>query len=238
MHLFHCTDLVPDLVQLPEEEAHHATHVLRLGVGDRIGLLNGKGVRAEAELVEVSRKGCMAQVIKRVEHPRERTALIHIAIAPTKKMDRIEWFVEKAVEIGVDRITLLRTARSERVQVRMDRLERVAVTAMKQSQRTWLPTLDPITSLEDVLKASTFIQRYFGWCEGEHRSFMEVYDPARDGLILIGPEGDFTPAEADRMNARLVQPITIGSARLRTETAALAACTWMSLAQQSKAIGS
>jgi 16S rRNA (uracil1498-N3)-methyltransferase len=232
MHLFHCPDLSSALAELPEEEAHHAVHVLRLATGDRIGLLDGRGTHATAELIEVTKRRVMAQVIERKQHPAERTARIHLAVAPTKQMDRYEWFVEKAVEIGVDRITPLITARTERGKLRTDRLERVAIAAMKQSQRTWLPTIDALTLFSELLKEALPAQRLFGWCEGEHAPLMQAYSSTSDALVLIGPEGDFTPEEAERLRTGGFNAVSLGSARLRTETAALAACTWISLAQQ------
>ncbi len=232
MHLFHCPDLDTDLVQLPEEEAHHATSVLRLDQGVRVGLLNGRGVRVEAELEHVGRREVTARVLERIEEPLERKHRIHLAVAPTKQMERYEWFVEKAVEIGVDRITPLLTARTERAKLRIDRLYRVAISAMKQSQRAWLPTIDELTTLADLLKRELPAQRYFGWCEGEHASLMQGYTDSTDVLVLVGPEGDFTNSEADLLRDHQFTAVSLGNARLRTETAALAACTWMSLAQQ------
>jgi 16S rRNA (uracil1498-N3)-methyltransferase len=232
MHQFHCPELDDDVVELPEEEAHHAGSVLRLKVGDRIALLNGRGLRVEAMLIEVGRSRVVSQVISRVSMPLERAHRIHLAVAPTKQMDRFEWFVEKAVEIGVDRITPLVTSRTERARLRIDRLDRVAISAMKQSQRTWLPVIDELTELKDLLTEELPAQRFFGWCEGEHAPLMERYSPRADALVFIGPEGDFTPAEAELLRKQHVLAIALGSARLRTETAALAACTWMSLAQQ------
>lgn len=232
MHLFHCPDLDTDLVQLPEEEAHHATSVLRLDQGVRVGLLNGRGVRVEAELEHVGRREVTARVLERIEEPLERKHRIHLAVAPTKQMERYEWFVEKAVEIGVDRITPLLTARTERAKLRIDRLYRVAISAMKQSQRAWLPTIDELTTLADLLKRELPAQRYFGWCEGEHASLMQGYTDSTDVLVLVGPEGDFTNTEADLLRDHQFTAVSLGNARLRTETAALAACTWMSLAQQ------
>jgi len=232
MHLFHCTDLAPDLIELPREEAHHAIAVLRLTTGQHIGLLDGKGTRAEAELIEVTKRACIARILSRTSHPPERAARIHLAVAPTKQMDRYEWFVEKAVEIGVDRITPLITERTERGKLRIDRLERVAIAAMKQSQRTWLPRIDQLTSLQAVIAEPSAAQRYFGWCEGTPPALMELYSPASDALMIIGPEGDFTPAEALLLNEYRFSAVSLGHARLRTETAALTACMWMSLAQQ------
>ena len=232
MHLFYCTSLEGDLIELPEEEAHHATSVLRLKSGDRIGLLDGKGTRLEAELEEVSKRRCTARVLDRMVLQPERAARIHLAVAPTKQMERFEWFVEKAVEVGIDRITPLLTARTERNKLRLDRLERLAIAAMKQSQRTWLPTIDEMTPLDALIAQQLPLQRFFGWCEGRHEALMNAYTPANEVLVVIGPEGDLTPQEADELRSASFAAVSIGIARLRTETAALTACTWMSLAQQ------
>jgi len=232
MNLFYTPTLDSELVELPTEEAHHAAHVLRMQVRDRIGLLDGQGTRAEAELVEVSKKRVVARISARVHTVAERTARIHIAVAPTKQSERIEWFVEKAVELGVDRITPLITARSERTRLRTDRLQRVAIAAMKQSQRAWLPSIDEPTTLGDLLQHELPAQRFFGWCEGDHVSLMQTYSPSSDALVLIGPEGDLSAEEAEQLRTEGFTAVSIGSARLRTETAALAVCAWMSLAQQ------
>lgn len=232
MNLFFIPALEGELVELPAEEAHHAAHVLRMQVGDHIGLLDGRGTRATAALAVVDKRGVTARIIGRRMEAVERTARIHLAVAPTKQQDRIEWLVEKAVEVGVDRITPLLTTRTERTRLRTDRLQRVAIAAMKQSQRAWLPQVDQPVTLGDLLNQPLPAQRYFGWCEGEHASLMQVYSPNSDALVVIGPEGDFTPEEAERLRAAACTAVSIGKARLRTETAALAACTWMSLAQQ------
>lgn len=230
MHLFHCIDLTGDLVDLSEEEAHHAVHVLRLSPGSRVGLLDGRGTRAEAELTTVSKRGCTARILRRATDPPERAARIHLAVAPTKQMERFEWFLEKATEIGVDRITPIMTRRTERTKLRMDRLHKVLVGAMKQSQRAWLPELDeplPLADLKDLPE-----QRFFGWCEGERTPLTSAFDPGRDAVMLIGPEGDLTPEEAQALLAQGFQAVSLGRARLRTETAAIVACTWMNFAQR------
>ncbi|MBL7964194.1 MAG: 16S rRNA (uracil(1498)-N(3))-methyltransferase [Flavobacteriales bacterium] len=231
MHLFHIPDLAPPHLDLPEEEARHATGVLRLRVGDRVGLLDGRGTRAEAVIVEAGRGTCRVDILERHQHPPERRAAIHLAVAPTKQMDRFEWFLEKATEIGVDRITPLLTERTERSHLRHDRLLKVLVAAMKQSQRAWLPVLAHPTPLNEMV-ASTAGKRYFGWCTGERASFTQAYHPDSATLMLIGPEGDFTPAEAQSLIAADVAPVSLGHARLRTETAAVVACTWMNMAQE------
>lgn len=249
MHLFHCPDLAPALIELPEEEAHHAVNVLRLSVGNTIGLLDGKGTFAEAEVVEATRKKCSARILRKETEVPERRARIQLAVAPTKQMDRFEWFLEKATEIGVDRIIPVITHRTERDKLRHDRMEKVLVGAMKQSQRKWLPQLDELTKLKELLSpqgplsvadpswrdpAATAVgpQKLFGWCEGDHVDLTSAYDPTRDALMLIGPEGDFTPEEAEWLIANCFQAVSLGKARLRTETAAIAACTWMNFAQR------
>ncbi len=232
MHRFLVDDLSLDDLHLPGEEAHHAVHVLRLQPGARVILVDGRGTTATANVVEAGKKGCSAQVIERIMHGPERSTRIHLAVAPTKQNDRFEWFLEKAVEIGVDRITPLMTDRTERARLRTDRLLRVAVSAMKQSQRAWLPRIDEPMDLSALLKEELSAQRFFGWCEGEHQSLMTRYAPTLDTIMLIGPEGDFTPAEAMQLREQGFGAVSLGAARLRTETAALAACTWMSFAQQ------
>lgn len=230
MHLFYGPDLRNNVVDLPEEEAHHAQHVLRLSAGSIIGLLDGRGGFAEAEIVEATKRSCAVQVLRREQALPERKASIHLAVAPTKQMERFEWFLEKATEIGVDRITPVLTSRTERTKLRHDRLERVLIGAMKQSQRRWLPTLDAPTPLSE-LDRSAAAQRLFGWCEGERNELVTVYDPRLSTQLLIGPEGDFTPAEADMLIASGYVAVSLGQARLRTETAAVAACAWMNFAQ-------
>lgn len=231
MHLFHCPDLGPALVELPEEEAHHAVNVLRLSVGGTIGLLDGKGTFAEAEVMEITKKKCTARILRKETDAPERRARIHLAVAPTKQMDRFEWFLEKATEIGVDHITPVLTHRTERDKLRHDRMEKVLVGAMKQSQRKWLPQLDELTKLKD-LGTDGILQKFFGWCEGDHVDLTSIYDPTKDALMLIGPEGDFTPEEAEWLIANGFQAVSLGKARLRTETAGIAACTWMNFAQR------
>ncbi|HEX2616052.1 MAG TPA: RsmE family RNA methyltransferase [Flavobacteriales bacterium] len=228
MHLFYCPALADGVMELPEEEAHHAVHVLRVRAGDRVGLLDGRGARAEAEVLDASKRGCSVQVAHLARSAKDPAEGLHIAVAPTKQMERFEWFLEKATEIGIGRITPVLTTRTERAKLRHDRMERVLVSAIKQSQRVWLPQLDALTSLSELATAST-PQRFFGWCEGTHEAFTQAYRPGPAALMLIGPEGDFTPEEADLLRGKGFTAVSLGEARLRTETAALAACTWMSL---------
>jgi 16S rRNA (uracil1498-N3)-methyltransferase len=227
MHTFFAPDLMGGNVELPEEEAAHALRVLRLKEGERIlagerERRQGRGSVPHHRQARRQRGGALAR-----EVPRERAQAIHLAVAPTKQIERFEWMLEKCTEIGVDRITPMITARSERTRLRRDRLEKILIAAMKQSKRAWLPRLDEAIDLQDLLQAPLPAQRIFGWCEGEREPLTKAYDRSQEALLLIGPEGDFTPEEAMQLKHRSFRPISLGEARLRTETAAVAACPWM-----------
>ncbi len=227
MHIFFLPDLTPGLVELPGEEAGHALRVLRLKDGAAITLVDGRGTRAEGRLRIGGKREAQAEITSRLMVPREREAAIHLAVSPTKQIERFEWMLEKCTEIGVDRITPLITARTERTKLRRDRLEKILIAAMKQSQRAWLPQLDEAIDLEKLTSTELPAQRFFGWCEGERISLSKAYDKSRDAVVLIGPEGDFTAEEAMLLKQHAFMPVSLGEARLRTETAAIAVCSWM-----------
>jgi len=231
MHRFHVPDLSNAVVELPEEEAGHAVRVLRLKDDEPVVLVDGNGTSALGRLKITDKHAVCARIEERTLHAKERVARIHLAVAPTKQVDRFEWMLEKCTEIGVDRITPLMTGRTERTHLRMDRLRKVMVSAMKQSQRAWLPQLDAPATIAGLLGQALPAQRYFGWCEGEHSSLSSAYRTGADAIMLIGPEGDFTEEEAQLLRAHACQAVGLGKARLRTETAAIAACTWMNLKQ-------
>ena len=232
MHSFHLPDLSAPVVELPPEESGHALRVLRLKEGERILLVDGKGTTAVGLLKIEGKHSARVGIIERTVHPVERTSGIHLAVAPTKQIDRYEWMLEKCTEIGVDRITPLMTSRTERTHLRTDRLRKILVGAMKQSQRAWLPELDEPVTIEDFLGQPLPDQRFFGWCEGEHELLTSAYRTNAAALLFIGPEGDFTQEEARSLLTQRFKPVSLGKARLRTETAAIVACTWMNSAQQ------
>jgi 16S rRNA (uracil1498-N3)-methyltransferase len=231
MHFFYCPRLSTGGFDLPEEEAHHARSVLRLPIGTRVGVLDGKGTVAEADITSMDKRHVLVSITSERKIERERQARIHLAVAPTKQMERFEWMLEKCTEIGVDRITPLVTERTERTKLRHDRLERVLISAMKQSQRAWLPQLDEMTSINALIDQGIPAQRWFGWCEGERASLPTGYRSNEDVILLIGPEGDFTPEEAQQLVGLDFTPVSLGHARLRTETAAVTACAYMNMAQ-------
>jgi 16S rRNA (uracil1498-N3)-methyltransferase len=232
MWLFYTPDIKDDM-QLPDEEAGHCIRVLRMKEGDRIRLTDGKGAFYDAVISAVSGKRCMIHIENREEQPPLWDGHLHIAVAPTKLMDRNEWFVEKAVEIGVDEITFLRTEHSERDVVKMERIEKIAVSAMKQSQKAKLPVLNGMTPLKALIERGFDGDKFIAHCEpGSKTLLQDAVVPGHNSLVLIGPEGDFSPAEIEMALKAGFRPISLGPSRLRTETAALVAVHIMNLAGQ------
>lgn len=232
MWLFYCPDIQTDM-ELPEEEAGHCIRVLRMKEGDRLRLTDGKGSFYDAVISAVSGKRCMVHIEGIEEQEPLWNGHLHIAVAPTKQMDRNEWFVEKAVEIGVDEITFLKTDHSERDVIKMERIEKIAVSAMKQSQKATLPILNGMTSFKSFVGRVFEGDRFIAHCEpGSKVNLKDVIVPGHDALVLIGPEGDFSPAEIDMALKAGFKPVSLGPSRLRTETAALVAVHIMDLAGQ------
>jgi 16S rRNA (uracil1498-N3)-methyltransferase len=234
-HTFYAPDLSTPFYTLPEEESKHAVRVLRLTTNDAVTLVNGRGGVYEAEVETADAKRCRLRILQEQQIPR-RPYQVHVAVAPTKNLDRMEWLVEKATEIGVDRLTFLRCARSERRELKLERLQKIAVSALKQSGQAWLPELDELTDfaafLPTVSGETTFIAHLE---EGERTPLAYVAAEANTCCILIGPEGDFTPQEIEAAFARGIRPVTLGASRLRTETAALAAVHTVHIAQELQA---
>lgn len=230
--LFYTTRIEAGFAQIDEEETRHLTTVLRRKTGDQIELTDGKGRYFTAEIAEITKKHTLARIIEEKLSPAPAPRL-HLAVAPTKNIERFEWLLEKAVEIGVDSITPLLCRHSERTTVRHDRLEKIVVSAMKQCLRTWLPTLHPMTAFKTVVANPGNEQRFIGWCppEVEMPHLKTVLEPGRDTLIFIGPEGDFSPEEIKLAQDNHCIPITLGQARLRTETAGVYACSIFNINQ-------
>lgn len=220
MQLFYTPSILDGFAHFDEEESRHLHSVLRRQVGDRLSLTDGKGTFYETELSEVGKKKALARILSATPAAPERAGKLHVAIAPTKQIERFEWFLEKAVEIGVDTITPLRCQRSERDTIRLDRLEKILVSAMKQSLRAYLPKLNPLTAFTPFVSAATEPQKRIAWCGDEPMPHLkETLQSGTDTLILIGPEGDFTPAEVELALQKGFSAISLGAARLRTETA-------------------
>lgn len=230
---------VPDAAhahELPADEASHAVKVLRLTAGDEIMLMDGQGNFYRAVVIVASNHHCMYDIQETQPQERPWQGHIHLAIAPTKFMDRTEWMVEKAVEIGVDEMTFLACQFSERRVVKTQRLEKIAVSAMKQSRKAWKTEIHEMTSFNDFITTPRSGYQYIAHCYEEvERSFlfeqMEALAPTEDVTILIGPEGDFSIDEVRNAIGKGYQSVHLGSSRLRTETAGLSA---VMMAQLSK----
>jgi 16S rRNA (uracil1498-N3)-methyltransferase len=226
MNLFYTPELAEHsrLVNLDKEESFHCVRSLRMRPGDTLLLTNGRGLIADAILSEASPTACEAEVMNLTKHPRP-DAELQMAVAPTKNHDRFEWFAEKATELGIGAIIPLICERSERKKVQRERLHRLLVAALKQSQGAYLPLLHDETSFKSFIDEAWTGQKFIAWCSPEPVPLMK--DLLRKGeslRILIGPEGDFSEEEVKMALNSGYQPISLGKNRLRTETAALAAC--------------
>lgn len=225
MQLFYAPDITPPLYTLPEEESGHCVRVLRLGVGDRLHLTDGKGTLYLAVVEEPHPKRCTVRVVEEHHEWEKRPYRLTVAVAPTKNIDRIEWFVEKATECGIDRIVPILCDHSERKVVKGERLEKIAISAMKQSLKAYLPTIEPLTPIRMLLAEEFEGTKLIAHCEEDmERIFMgEKLRRGEDVMVLIGPEGDFSKAEIEAARKAGFVEISLGKERLRTETAALAA---------------
>lgn len=215
----------PDIVEtrtLPEQESIHCCRVLRMHEGDIIYVTDGKGHRYECSLVESHPKHCVVEILSALKIKPWWGFRIELCVAPSKNMDRMEWLVEKAVEIGVDRIVILKCERSERKTLRKERLEKIAVSAMNQSLKANLTEVSEPIDFRKFIAEEFTGYKCFGYCDESlpRASFAERYKGG-DVRILIGPEGDFSPAEVEMAISRGYEAVTFGGSRLRLETAAL-----------------
>ncbi len=225
MQVFLSNDMTADLISLNEEESRHCAKVLRMKPGEQIGIVDGKGTFCKALLTEVNQKSTLAQVISRKENFGKRPFSLHLAVAPTKNIDRFEWLLEKATECGVDEVTPVICEKSERRFIKPARLEKIMLSAMKQSLRAYLPRLNPAVKLADFLAKPINGTALIAHCgSGEKTNLQEAYLPGKDLLLLVGPEGDFSDNELGLAFKQACRAISIGQHRLRTETAALTLC--------------
>lgn len=218
------------IAELTPEESWHCTKVLRFKTGDEIGLIDGKGNFYEGQLSVVNEKKCVANITFGPRVQNKHPYYLHLAIAPTKNIDRMEWLVEKAVEIGVDEITFVRCKNSERTVIKEDRLIKIAESAVKQSLQAFIPKINPLTNLTDILKTKAD-NKFIAHCEEGTRKHLKSFDlKNKTSLVLIGPEGDFTADEISLAKTSGFTEISLGENRLRTETAGIYACNVFSLA--------
>lgn len=227
MHIFYTPHLRGEHTSysLSEEESKHCIKVLRLTKGAEVVLVDGCGGWFNAEVVEPHPNKTVLKILSLTPSFGRRNHRLHLAVAPTKNIERFEWFLEKATEIGIDEITPILCEHSERKVVKIERLNKRITAAMKQSLKAYHPRLNPILSMDSFIKQSHQGQRFIAHCmEGDKYLLSEVLTPHSSYTLLIGPEGDFSPVEVDRALRSGFIPIGLGKSRLRTETAALASC--------------
>lgn len=231
---------VPDAdkqTELPPEEAMHALRVLRLKGGDEMFLMDGVGNYYRAQVTIAATQHCHYEILEQMPQEPQWEGRLHLAIAPTKMMDRIEWLVEKATEIGIDEISFLNCKFSERKLVKLPRLEKIVVSAVKQSHKAWKPQLNEIVSMKDFVRQHQEGRRYIAHCYDQiPRTYLfdELRKPSdtSDAMVLIGPEGDFSFDEVMEAVESGFISVHLGASRLRTETAGLSAVMMMQLAKQ------
>lgn len=223
--MFYCPDIASCV--LPEEESQHCVQVLRAQAGDIIDVTDGVGQRYRCRVTNPHRKHCEFEVVATETPAPLHAGYIHLAIAPTKNIDRTEWMLEKCTEIGVDEVTLLLCEHSERRNINLERLQKIVVSAAKQSLRCTFPKLNGLTKPADLNMADA--DRFIAHCEegyaasGNKHYLSELLEKGHNVLVLIGPEGDFSPAEIQAALQAGYKPVSLGNNRLRTETAGLVA---------------
>lgn len=230
MYLFYCPDIETKQT-LSEEESGHCVRVLRYTAGDEILITDGKGTTYTARITNPHPKHCDFEILTCEKQQPHHAFHLHIAVAPTKNIERLEWAVEKCVEIGVDEITPLLCRFSERKQLRTDRLEKIILSAAKQSLTPYLPVLHELTPYDEFIKAqrdnphSANGLKFIAHCYKEDKRVLkDEIVRGRDVLVLIGPEGDFSEQEIQSALSSGFIPVSLGNSRLRTETAAVVAC--------------
>ena len=219
---------VPDIAgcwELSEDEATHALRVLRLAVGSKLEITDGRGNLYVTEVASITGKQCYVKPVEPVAKPKNWQGSFHLAIAPTKNMDRIEWMAEKVTEVGIDSIAFLNCRFSERKVVKTDRVERIVVSAMKQSLKYNKPIVEEMTDFKKFVSAERPGAKFIAHCYDSERILLkDVLPLGEDVTLLVGPEGDFSPEEVELAVKAGYRPVSLGSSRLRTETAGLVGC--------------
>ncbi|MEY1639673.1 16S rRNA (uracil(1498)-N(3))-methyltransferase [Tenuifilum osseticum] len=226
MQIFYAPQIEGDEYRLPEDESKHCIRVLRMQLGDELFLTDGRGNLHKARIADDNPKRCLVQIVSTQHEFGKRPFNLHIAIAPTKNIERFEWFLEKATEIGVDTITPLLCDRSERKDIKVDRLQKILISAMKQSVKAYLPTINAIQPFKNFIKSTHQADfKTIAHCNSwDLPPFQQVIQRGGSVLVLIGPEGDFTPAEVNLALNSGFREVSLSTSRLRTETAGVVAC--------------
>ncbi len=224
MHLFYTPGINSTEYTLTEEESKHCVRVLRLKVGDPVYLIDGIGGFYYAKISDDHPKKCVVSVYQSIKDYGKRNYHLTIAIAPTKNIDRFEWFLEKATEIGIDRIIPFVSQQSERKVLKVERLNKIINSAMKQSKQAYLPKLEDLCTFDELLNLELPDKRFIAHCFDDDKYYLKNETNKHDNVIvLIGPEGDFTMTEVEKAVESGFKPVTLGNTRLRTETAGIVA---------------
>jgi len=235
MQLFYLPEACEGVVTMPEEESKHCVKVLRMTVGSRFAVTDGKGYLYDAELVDDHPKRAAAQLTNKRQGYDHWGYSVRIAVAPTKLNERMEWFIEKAVEIGIDRISLFTSFHSERRAANVSRFEKIMVSALKQSLKSRLPQIDDLVPFEKLVAQPFDGQKFIAWIDdGVGECLSDLCRKGENAFVLIGPEGDFSREEVELAKQNGFVPVSLGESRLRTETAALVALHTIRLINQMK----
>lgn len=230
MNLFYAPEINDGSFTLNREESKHLVKVLRMKAGDQVHFTDGRGSIYCSEIIVANPNSCEVKIISKENGKDVRPYRLHIAIAPTKNISRFEWFLEKATEIGIDLISPVICEHSERKEVKTDRLERVLVAAMKQSLKSHLPDLKQPRKFNDLIREPFEGKKFIAYINDEVTLELKHACPKEENaLILIGPEGDFSPTEVNLATEHGFQPVSLCKSRLRTETAGVVACHTLSL---------
>ncbi len=233
MDLFFSTEVRVGEFSFSREESKHITRVLRKKIGNELFLTNGEGYMFSGKIFDDHPNKCLVDIFDSKRIPKKNSYHLHLAVAPTKNISRFEWFLEKATEIGIDEITPLACDHSEKMQINVGRLKKIMIAALKQSQQFWLPKLNRLQPMKDILNTDFSGQKFIAYVDKTNKtSLKSACVPNQDSLVLIGPEGDFSREEVESAISSDYRQISLGENRLRTETAALVACHTINLFNQ------
>jgi 16S rRNA (uracil1498-N3)-methyltransferase len=233
MQLFYTPEISGDKYVFSKEESGHCIRVLRKQLGDTIHLVDGKGNLFSTELIDNNPKACQVKIISVKKEFGKTDSYIHLAVAPTKNNDRFEWFLEKATELGIHEITPIICERSERKIIKLERMNKILISAMKQSLKGYLPKLNNPIKFEDFINQQNNGDRFIAHCEPIQKSALkDKIKKLQDTLVMIGPEGDFSKKEISQAEGKGIISVELGKARLRTETAAIVSCHLINLKNQ------
>lgn len=228
MNLFYQPGIQQGIRQLDADESRHAVKALRLKKGDTLDLTDGQGFFYKASITFTETNSCQFEILSKRESPK-KNYFIHIAIAPTKNADRIEWLAEKSVELGIQKLSFIACRNSERKNINLERIEKLMITALKQSGQAWLPQVQAMMPFEKILTEQAE-QKFIAFVDSDNPDHLKsLAKPGKTYLVLIGPEGDFSKEELNLAIKSDFNKVSLGSNRLRTETAGLAACHILNL---------